>query len=335
MKNEINLEIIADSNIGKVRELNEDNFIATNNISGPEWILPDNKYLNSSPGTIIAIADGMGGANAGEVASRIAIETLPQYFTTSRPNTSKKKLEVLKNCLLNAHYSILKHAVMNKETKGMGTTFIVGWIKETKLYLCWSGDSRCYLYRNSKGLTQISKDHSYVQTLIENGKITREQSFYHPERNIILQSLGNADKTPEPDALEVLLENEDIILMCSDGLSGMLTDSEIEIILDSNKGNVRIAVNTLIEKANQAGGSDNITIILAKVYKEDLINIEKLNLKKTFEQNKQTKKLKWFLLILLIATIMGTAIFFLINSNVFQKMIKKSTNKSIPAAIWR
>lgn len=310
MKNEINLEIIADSNIGKVRALNEDNFTGTNNISSPEWILPKMKYLNGASGTILAIADGMGGANAGEVASKIAIESLQHFFSSFRPGTSPGKLEVLKNCLLKAHYSILNHALMNKETEGMGTTFIVGWIEKAKLYLCWCGDSRCYLYRKFKGLTQISKDHSYVQNLVENGKITKEQSFYHPQRNIIMQSLGNKDKAPEPDVLEILLENEDMILMCSDGLNGMLTDPEIETILDSKKDNVQTAVNTLIEKANQAGGTDNITIILGKVYKGDSINIGSVILRKSTGQEKNTKKLKLFLLLLLILTIVGTSIFF-------------------------
>lgn len=264
------LEVCAKTNTGRVRNLNEDNYIVTNNVFGSTWSAPLDIYTNDS-GTLVAIADGMGGANAGEVASKIAIESVQEYFKLIKQITSDNDAnsKILKNSVLFAHKNILNHASFNKETDGMGTTLILAWFLKEKVYVAWVGDSRCYYYRQSKGLSQLSKDHSLVQNLIDNKKITKEAAFNHPQSNIILQSLGDKEREPKPDVLVKTIRNDDIILLCSDGLNSMLTDAQIEKILNKTYKDIHSCAETLIDEANRAGGLDNITVALIKVFESD------------------------------------------------------------------
>jgi len=209
----------------------------------------------------------MGGTNAGEVASTIAIGSIKEYFVKKDPAGYKdeKILSELKQGILFAHRAILKRARKDAALKGMGTTLIIGWIFNGKFFTAWSGDSRCYYYRRSTGLRQLSKDHSYVQALADTGVITAEQAFFHPYSNIITQSLGDAERPPEPDTAMLTLVKGDILLLCSDGLNGMLRDAQIEEIIKENEENMDQCADHLIDQANEAGGGDNITVILSKV----------------------------------------------------------------------
>lgn len=236
------LQLIAKTDKGLVREINEDSFIAE--------------------GSLLAVADGMGGTNAGEVASKAAVEAIKEYF--SRQSTSQ-----LKKAILAAHRAVVKCAGKDPQLQGMGTTLILGWIANDTLNIAWSGDSRCYYFRETTGLQQLSKDHSYVQTLVDDGKITSEQAFFHPQNNIVLQSLGDSEQPPKPDTAILSLINGDIILLCSDGLSGMLTKKEIEDIIHNHRNDLELCCDKLISAANEAGGADNITVILAKVIKTE------------------------------------------------------------------
>jgi hypothetical protein len=152
----------------------------------------------------------------------------------------------------------------------MGTTLVIGWIVGGKAYVGWSGDSRCYVWHPSRGLRQLSKDHSYVQTLVDEGKITEQQAFDHPQNNIVLQSLGDGAFEPEPDIVDMPIVKDDLLMVCSDGLSGMLTDAEMEDIMRVTQGDTAVAANLLADRANEAGGADNITVILAKVLENTL-----------------------------------------------------------------
>jgi PPM family protein phosphatase len=267
MQEEVVLEVAAKTSVGRIRELNEDNFIVTNNISGADWFLPQAPYTNPVTGTVMVVADGMGGMNAGEVASKIAIDSARKYFNalSSSPVKTGRAAPILKDAIMFAHQGIISHALSHPETEGMGTTMVLCWIVGDKVQVAWSGDSRCYCFNSMTGLRQLSKDHSYVQSLVDEGKISAEQAFDHPQNNIVLQSLGDSNIQPEPDVVTIRAQKDDLILLCSDGLSGMLTDPEIESILRESKGDIGGAVTTLIEKANAAGGTDNITVILAKV----------------------------------------------------------------------
>ena len=267
MKEEVVLQVAAKTSVGRIRELNEDNFIVTNNISGADWFLPADAYANGAMGTVMVIADGMGGTNAGEVASRIAVDSVQKYFNalSSSPVKAGRMGAILKDSILYAHKAIVNHAVTHRETEGMGTTLVLCWIVGGKAYVGWSGDSRCYAWHPGRGLRQLSKDHSYVQSLIDEGKITTEEAFLHPQNNIVLQSLGDGSVEPEPDVVEARIAKDDLLLLCSDGLSGMLTDAEMEEILRATEGDVGVAVSLLIDRANEAGGADNITVVVAKV----------------------------------------------------------------------
>jgi protein phosphatase len=133
-----------------------------------------------------------------------------------------------------------------------------------RLSIAWSGDSRCYYYRRSIGLKQLSKDHSYVQMLVDEGLISAGETFLHPLGHIITQNLGDTERAPEPGTAMLDLTEGDICLFCSDGLNSMLTDTQIEKILQAQRNDLARCIDTLIEKANEYGGEDNITIILSK-----------------------------------------------------------------------
>ena len=267
MKEEVILQVAAKTSVGRIRELNEDNFIVTNNISGTDWFLPAEAYTNGPTGTVMVVADGMGGTNAGEVASQIAIDGVRKYFNalSSSPLKTGRTGAILKDSILYAHKAIVNHAGAHRETEGMGTTLVLCWILGGRAYVGWSGDSRCYVWHPDRGLRQLSKDHSYVQSLVDDGKITEAEAFDHPQSNIVLQSLGDGTVSPEPDVTGMRIEKDDMLLVCSDGLSGMLKDEEIEEALRMTQGDVGTATSLLIDRANEAGGADNITVILARV----------------------------------------------------------------------
>jgi len=260
----LTLEVIAKTDAGMVREANEDNFLVTPDRTNPDWILPRGEYANSDGGTVMVVADGMGGLNAGEVASNIAVDSIRAHISKAGAIKDDAALSALmREAIQKANMNIVRHGQDEKETEGMGSTLVMAWIRGSKLYLAWVGDSRCYIWRKGR-LLQLSKDHSYVQSLVDEGKLTTEEAFFHPESNVITQSLGDGVKKPVPDDCVFPLDNEDIVLLCSDGLNGMLQDAKIEEIITAGGGLAPVA-DRLIEEAKAAGGLDNVTVILAKV----------------------------------------------------------------------
>ncbi len=296
MKQKKKLQVFAKSDTGRVRNLNEDSIILTSNIHLSNWNVPTGLYKNDM-GTLVAIADGMGGANAGEVASRIAVESMRKYFQSAEEsfNGSQEICNALKESIVVAHQNICNHAASNRETAGMGTTVIALWLLNDTAYIAWVGDSRCYYYRQGKELSQLSKDHSLVQDLIDNKVITKEKAFNHPQSHIILQSLGDKDAEPKPDITIKTVKHGDTFLLCSDGLNSMLTDVAIKGILDNKSADINSCVETLISEANRCGGFDNITVALIKVIgtrgsSEDAVNFNKVSfLNKIFPG----KRIKW------------------------------------------
>lgn len=260
------IEVTAKTSTGMVREGNEDNFIVTQDYSAKEWILPKSEFKISHAGAVMVVADGMGGLNAGEVASKIVVDSIRAYFIESAGKELMQKpvKQILSDAILYAHDEIIAFGKKNPATAGMGSTIIIAWLIENILHIGWVGDSRCYIWRN-KSLLQLSKDHSYVQMLVDQGEITAEQAFLHPEGNVITQSLGDADRMPKPDYVAFCLNDNDIVLLCSDGLSGMLQDTEIEKIITGKVGDLPGAADILIDEANEAGGNDNITVAIAKI----------------------------------------------------------------------
>lgn len=223
---------------GAVREQNEDAF-----------------YSNYEAGLAVVV-DGMGGYAAGEVASDIIVKTLAEL----NPPAGR-----LVAALIECHNRILEHAKAHPESKGMGAAVVVAKLEPKKLSVCWAGDSRAYLFNRKTGLRTVSRDHSYVQWLYSQGKITKSEARNHPKRNLVTQCLGL--KAPQPELITVAWEPGEILLLCSDGLTDELDDRGIEQILNdagSADDYCAAAADQLVADALAAGGKDNITVLLAE-----------------------------------------------------------------------
>lgn len=263
----------AKTNVGMVRTNNEDNFQASNNLADGLWSWTNNQLCTlGNKGALMVVADGMGGMNAGEVASEKAIATVRKYFsptalTDEVTSTSSSIEKYLKETIVAADAEIKKESKTDVSKEGMGTTIVMAWIKDDKCYIAWCGDSRAYVYNPQTGLKRLSKDHSYVQELVDNGQLTDDDAFDHPDNNIITRSLGDTNKKAVPELLKspYCLQKEDIILLCSDGLSGMLHDAEMERIIKENTDNLDKCIDALIQAACDAGGHDNITLTACQI----------------------------------------------------------------------
>ena len=253
----------AASNTGKLRENNEDNFYL-NGLTLPvdtrgTYIVTD----ETDKHCLCAICDGMGGVDNGEIASAIAVDVLHDYSIQLK----KKKLtfETLADSYTrSANESICAEIDKNGGVR-MGTTLVLLYLKENLGYICNLGDSRAYLYRN--GITRLSRDHSKVQRMVDAGMLSEELARKHSDRNIITQHLGifPDEMIIEPYlATPVVCEPGDVFLLCSDGLTDMLEDVEIEEFL-TLIADPREAAKALVNAANQRGGFDNITVIVATI----------------------------------------------------------------------
>jgi len=224
------------TDIGKVRNQNED----------AAWF--DEKRA------VFAVADGMGGHLAGEVASRMAIEAVQQMAKDSRG----PGIGALSEMVASAHEAILAHAQTHPECNGMGTTLSVLWRGGNYAYIAHVGDSRIYRFRDN-ALEQITQDHSLVEEMVRAGLITPEQARTHSRRNIITRALGTEGENT-PDLLVTDIKKGDVFLLCTDGLTGMVEDVDIERTIREQK--LEQAADCLIEKALAAGGRDNVTLVL-------------------------------------------------------------------------
>lgn len=274
----VKFRITAGTNVGCVRTNNEDNFIVNENLSQSDWFLPqDTSQVISlgGDGCVMVVADGMGGLNAGEVASSIAVETVKQCFLDadlSKVAKTPKSIEkFMRDIVVKADISIKKHVKESPETRGMGTTLIFAWIKDDVMHLVWCGDSRAYIYNEAKGLIRFSKDHSYVQQLVDEGKLDEDLAFDHPESNIITRCLGDFQDRAKPDYKTSRLQTGDFILLCSDGLCGLCRDEEILHIMQHTHTDIEQCKRALIHGALEAGGYDNVTVALMEVVSVELI----------------------------------------------------------------
>ena len=268
------ISIAAKTDPGKERDQNEDAFVFCPDLSHPEWDLAKAIACQSDLGTLLAVADGMGGANAGEVASAIAIETIKQCF--SQPNLSfiaSDEMQItafLNTTIKTADKAIKDYIVKDPETIGMGTTIVICWIVKDKAFVAWCGDSRCYVYNPAQGLKALTKDHSYVQELVDSGQLTEEEAFFHPDNNIITRGLGDIDTEVGADIVSHAINPNDVFLLCSDGLCGYCRKQAIEKVLNHYYQNVPDCCEKLMGLALAAGGYDNICIVLAGISDEDL-----------------------------------------------------------------
>jgi serine/threonine protein phosphatase PrpC len=217
----------------------------------------EDSYFARAP--LFAVADGMGGAQAGEVASRIAARAFERKRTVSREEPAEGQLEKIAQ---QANREIHKLAQEDSSRAGMGTTLTAALLRDDEVALGHVGDSRAYLLRDGQ-LKRLTKDHSLVEELRRQGRLTEEQAEEHPQRSIITRALG-----PEPsvnvDTMTFPARDGDVFLLCSDGLTTMVSDEQIREILVSSR-NLRAAVNKLVDAANQGGGRDNITAVAFRV----------------------------------------------------------------------
>ena len=239
------MESFAITDIGVKRVMNQDFVFCEQN---PVGNLPN----------LFIVADGMGGHNAGDFASRFCVEKTVAFIKDS---SLASPIRLFEEAIKNTNSLLLKEADNNPQLEGMGTTFVIATITEGVMYVANIGDSRLYMIRDT--ITQITRDHSLVEEMIKNGEIKRNEARFHPNKNIITRALG-AGIEVTPDYFEVALSEGDMILMCSDGLSNMIDDSEIFDITTARRDKIKSAVRVLVEKANEYGGKDNITAIVVK-----------------------------------------------------------------------
>ncbi len=205
---------------------------------------------------LFLVADGMGGHNAGDYASRFCVEEFIRRIQNSKEKTYIGKIET---AITQTNEALLEQARLHPEFEGMGTTFVFASIIEGILYIANIGDSRLYLLRET--IHQITEDHSLVEQMVRKGELLREEARFHPNKNVITRALG-ATNPVNADYFEVPIITGDMVLMCSDGLSNMLDDTEIFQIVTEYKEDLKTAGEQLVSRANENGGKDNISIIL-------------------------------------------------------------------------
>ncbi|MCT4660374.1 MAG: Stp1/IreP family PP2C-type Ser/Thr phosphatase [Tissierellales bacterium] len=211
---------------------------------------------------IIAVADGMGGHNAGEIASAIFVEVLEEYEKILLETEDPIIPRILNEVFEKANNEIFKRSEIDESCEGMGTTATVAIIDWPTMYIGHVGDSRLYLYAG-EGLKQLTKDHSIVGEMLRNGEISDEEANNHPQKNIITKAVGTHESVIA-DFSEVELDDGFMALVCSDGLTNMLNSDEIEEIISRHHEDLHFASEELVKKANASGGLDNITVILIK-----------------------------------------------------------------------
>lgn len=255
-------------NIGLERTNNEDAFAVCPNLETQDWSDIDTNIFHplASLGALSIVADGMGGANAGEVASSLAIESFKNHFSrkdgTDVVTTDSECCDFLREGFIKSNEAILAHVLSYPDSIGLGTTIVLVWLKKEKAYIAWCGDSRCYCFNPNNGLRLLTKDHSLVQELVDKGEIKACQAFCHPDSNIITRCLGDVDAITEPEVSTYDVKDGDVFLLCSDGLCGYCQDNLIEKVMYRHYDNLKECTDALLQIALDAGGQDNITISL-------------------------------------------------------------------------
>lgn len=264
---------------------NEDNFFVADNLSVSENATgsQDEVLQLGKLGMVMAVADGMGGMQAGEVASQIAVDTVKAAFVKSELekndiSTHENRQKYLSQVIKYADRAIKSAARSNPAQEGMGSTIVIAWLVENELTIAWCGDSRVYIYNDKHGIRLVTQDHSYVQELVNKGVLTYDQTFDHPQNNIITRSLGDPTKDARPDTKTLKVGKGDIILLCSDGLSGVLRDRKtlcpsgepcpkdnLESIIANNHGSLKACREALWDAAEKNGWYDNVTVILCEI----------------------------------------------------------------------
>ncbi len=275
----MNVELFAKSDVGRVRRGNEDNFLVLELSKQQTWTATDGsdaheelgQFQLGEKGLVLVVSDGMGGALAGDVASRMAVDSVREMILGADPKNGCSQDTPLVDCLRNAtvYANLAIHHKSQEDSRcaGMGATFTGAAIHGDLLDLVQVGDSRGYIIRKDQ-IRLATKDQSLVQQLVDVGQISEAEAETHMFRNVILQALGaQGDVTPVTGRIK--LRRGDTLLLCSDGLSGKLRSQDIQNIVASNE-DLATACDELIAEANNRGGEDNITVILARFSGDEL-----------------------------------------------------------------
>ena len=234
------------TDIGEKRRINQD------------YVFCEVNAIGNLPNLFI-VADGMGGHNAGDYASRFCVEFITENI---RNSDIESPIALIEEAIKDTNKQLYEKSKQQIDYEGMGTTLVVATIYDNDMYVANIGDSRLYVI--GKEIRQITEDHSLVQAMVKTGELDRDEAKAHPNKNIITRALGT-NETVQPDFFDVELAEDDIVLMCSDGLTNMLNDETIEQIIKENADDPKIAAETLVKQANENGGKDNITVIIVKV----------------------------------------------------------------------
>ena len=237
------LKTFSMTNIGRKRKLNQD------------YVYTSEQPVGNLP-NLFLVADGMCGHNAGDYASQLAVETMVESIADSQETDI---LRIFDMAIQAANRRIRELGARSPQLEGMGTTMVAACLRENSLYVANVGDSRLYVV-NHREIRQITRDHSWVEEMVLRGGIGREEARNHPDKNIITRAVG-AEDTVKADFFTVRLQEGDTVLMCTDGLTNMLEDEEIRMILDGARDIVEKA-QQLVDAANENGGKDNISVIL-------------------------------------------------------------------------
>ncbi len=262
---ELRVQLFARTDVGQVREHNEDNFLVADLTRRSRGLLEANRAtVIGHQGAVFAVCDGMGGAAAGEIASQLAVDIIYERLVDGLGDRPVKRDDLarrLVRAVEAAGLRIFHEAKADRSRRGMGTTVTAAALVDEILFFAQVGDSRGYILRNDQ-LVQLTRDQSLVNQLIEAGQLTEEEAETFEHNNIILQALGTSD-TVQVDLTYAELRRGDVLLLCSDGLSGMVRFEDIREVLRSGAEPLDIC-KALTERANQAGGHDNITVIIVK-----------------------------------------------------------------------
>jgi len=264
---QINIKLVARCEAAG-RENNEDNYQVIADVASDRLGFKiDEEISLGEKGSVLIACDGMGGMNAGEVASDIAVRVLKECFTAERvtKDVLVDPASYIVKAIQTADAEIKADGKKDPEHKGMGSTVVLVWLLNGKAYVGWCGDSRAYRYNKATGLKRLSHDHSYVQELVDSGQITEEDAFYHPNNNIITRSLGDPRGAAQPDTAIYDIQQGDIYLLCSDGLCGTLQDAEMQQIIEQHESSLVECRDALWLADEQAGWHDNVTIVMAQV----------------------------------------------------------------------
>ncbi|MGD9587264.1 MAG: PP2C family serine/threonine-protein phosphatase [Pyrinomonadaceae bacterium] len=284
----LTVEIHATSHVGRVRRGNEDNYLILNVTRSKAWtgaqadgefVIETQNFEVDDNGIVLAVSDGMGGALAGEVASKMAVESVCEKILhedldeTLTPEAYENHLiSKLYNATVYANYLIHQQGRSDAQFQGMGATFTGLGVTPDSVDIIQVGDSRAYLVRAGK-IYQITKDQSLVQQLIDAQQISPEEAETHTLKNVILQALG-AQNEIYPVSARLTPNQNDVVLLCSDGLSNKVTAASIQRVVTEKIDNLSEACADLVTEANENGGEDNITVVLAKLTGEGLAEPE-------------------------------------------------------------